>query len=108
MTGGASNPLLIKKRIKDNGKLWGAVVQFQGKLRKITKEYLITVIESDNPNRQVLVDFPEADIPVTLTTITVNGKPVLRTVWDNTIKNNFHKVPAIKLVSANKLRILKP
>lgn len=98
-----TNPYLVTRRIIDGTKLWGAVLQFRGKKFKIEKEPLINLAE----NQQVLVDFTGGDIPVSLTTMVVNGKKVLRTIRDGVMRNNFSKVKAVKLISCNKLKIKK-
>ena len=98
-----SNPYLVKKRIVDHGRLWGVKVQYNGREYKLETENLIKEIDN---GKQVLVDYPGGDHPVILTTITVNGKKVLRTLFDGQIKNNFAKVPKIVLITANKLRVL--
>lgn len=100
-----SNPYLVIRRIVDKGKTWGALIQYQGNKLKLTYDELINVITSNK--RPVVVDFPGRDTPVSLTTITVNGKPVLRTIADGVTKNNFNKVPAVKLVTCNKYKYLK-
>ena len=87
----------------DHNKLWGVKVTFNGQDYKLETDQLIKEIDN---GKQVLVDYPGADHPVILTIITVNGKKVLRTLFDGQIKNNFSKVPKIVLITANKLRKL--
>lgn len=98
-----TNPYLVTRRIIDGTKLWGAVLQFRGKKFKIEKDALINLTDTS----QVLVDFAGGDISVSLTTMIINGKKVLRTIRDGVIRNNFSKVKAVKLISCNKLRIKK-
>jgi hypothetical protein len=98
-----TNPYLVTRRILDGKSLWGAVLQFRGKKFKIEKEALINLADTS----MVLVDFAGGDIPVSLTTMIVNGKKVLRTIRDGVIRNNFNKVKPVKLISCNKLRIKK-
>jgi len=98
-----TNPYLVTRRIMEGTKLWGAVLKFRGQTFKIDKDSLINLTDTN----QVLVDFSGGDIPVSLTTMLINGKRVLRTIRDGVVKNNFSKVKAIKLISANKLRVKK-
>jgi hypothetical protein len=99
-----SNPYLVIRRIVDKGRTWGAVLKYQGNKFRVTYQELIDIIQSNK--KPVYVDFPGADIPVTLTTVSVNGKPALRTIHDNVTKNNFNKIRAIKLVTCSKYRYL--
>lgn len=96
-----TNPYLVTRRILDGTKLWGAVLQFRGQKFKIETDALINLTDTS----QVLVDFSGGDIPVSLTTMVINGKKVLRTIRDGVIKNNFAKVKAVKLISCNKLKV---
>jgi hypothetical protein len=99
-----SNPYLVIRRIVDKGRTWGAVLKYQGNKFRVTYQELIDIIQSNK--KPVYVDFPGADIPVTLTTVSVNGKPALRTIHDNVTKNNFNKIRAVKLVTCSKYRYL--
>jgi hypothetical protein len=96
-----TNPYLVTRRILEGNRLWGAVLQFRGKKFKIEKDALINLTDTS----MVLVDFAGGDIPVSLTTMIVNGKRVLRTIRDGVTRNNFNKVKAVKLISCNKLKI---
>lgn len=99
-----SNPYLVIRRIVDKGRTWGALIQYQGRKMKLTYQELVDVV--DSKKRPVVVDFPNRDVPVSLTAISMNGKLVLKTIADGEIKNNFNKIKAIKLVTCNKYRYL--
>jgi hypothetical protein len=104
------SPYLVKKRILEGNKLWGAVVENQSKLFKMDIQDLLGLISYYK--RTVLVDIPNADKPATLVVVNHMIKDGLafyfRTVHDKLKGNNFNKVPAIKLITANKLKVLKP
>jgi len=103
------SPYLVKKRIVDGKKTWGFILQNRGKDFKIDKEEVIKLVE--NYPKSVLVDFAGADKPVYLVVIEEIKKGAikkyLRTIWDETIKNNLNSVKAIKLISTNKLKVFK-
>lgn len=107
------NPLMVLKRIlhREVNRLWGVLIQYQGKKYKMTREQLIDVIESEK--RPVQVDFPGADIPVALTAVTLAGKKYFRTVWDTNAKgkaelrNNFNQVKACRIEAVEKIKIIK-
>ena len=99
-----SNPYLVIRRIVDKGRTWGALIQYQGRKIKVTYQELLNIITSNK--RPVVVDFPGRDIPVSLTTISVNGKPALRTIADGITKNNFNKIKKVQLSTCNKYRYL--
>ena len=95
---------LVKKRIVEGSRVIGFILAYRGNDYKISKSDLIELVDS-NPST-VLVDFSGGDNPVYLTTINVNGKKELRTIWDKTIKNNLNKVKKIRLISANRYKLL--
>jgi hypothetical protein len=99
----ASNPYLVIRRIMDKGKLWGVKVLWSGKPYKMTADRLREVIQLGK--RTITVDLPgkAGDSPVALA-IYNNS---FRTLRDGHLCNNFNKVPSIKLISANKFRVLK-
>jgi hypothetical protein len=105
------SPYLVKKRIVDGIKTTGYVLENRGKEQKIDREELIKLVEQ-NPN-SVLVDIKGAkDKPVYLTVTEEtkkdgNIKKLLRTMWDDTIKNNLNQVKPIKASTGNKLKIFK-
>ena len=99
------SPFLIKKRILEGRKLWGVVIQNQGKDYKMDIADLLKLIIIDN--RTVLVDVPGLDEPAVLGVVQNLDKYFVRTIKDNVVDNNFSKVPAVKTISANKLRCLK-
>ncbi len=98
----ASNPYLIVRRIIDKGKLWGVKVKWNGNFYKMNKDRLKEVIE--HKIRSVMVDLPKQDAPVEL--ILYNSDS-FRTIKDGHLCNNFNKVKAIQLISANKFKVLK-
>ena len=104
------SPYLVKKRILEGKTLWGAVVENQSKLYKMDVQDMLTLMSFHK--RTVLVDIPNADKPATLVVVSHRIKDGLafyfRTIHDKIRANNFNKVPAIKLITANKLRVLKP
>lgn len=90
----------------DGKELWGVVVENQSKTYKMDIGDLLGLLVYWN--RTVLVDFAGEDKPSALTVVHENnGKFYFRTIKDKTIKNNFNKIPSIKLISANKLRLWK-
>ncbi len=98
------SPYLIKKRIMDGKELWGVTIENQSKLYKMDIGDLLGLIVYWN--RTVLVDIPNADKPSALTVVHENnGKFYFRTIKDKIIKNNFNEIPAIKLISSNKLKV---
>ena len=68
----------------------------------MSKERLAQVIQ--NKIKTVLVDLKQGDKPVEL--IMYNDTQ-FRTIKDGHLCNNFNKLKAIKLVSANKLKVKK-
>ena len=89
----------------DGKELWGVVVMNQDKLTKMDVGDLLGLLVYQN--RTVLVDFAGQDKPSSLTVVHEGNKFYFRTVKDKTVKNNFNNIPAIKLISANKLRLWK-
>jgi hypothetical protein len=99
-----SNPYLVIRRIVNKGRTWGALVQYQGRKFKLTYEELLNIIQGNK--RPIVVDYPGRDVPVSLTTISVNGKPALRTIADGVTKNNFNKIKKVQLTTCSKYRYL--
>ena len=103
------SPFLIKKRIVDEEGLWGAVVENQSKLYKVAYKDLLKLML--NEERDILVDFAGQDKPAALMVCEERrldgGRFFFRTVRDKTTKNNFAQVPAVKLISTNKLKRLR-
>ena len=105
------SPFTIKRRILEGRKLWGVVIQNQGKAyQKMDVADLLKLMIIDN--RTVLIDFPGSDQPSVLAVVNeqgimATGKYYFRTIKDNIQMNNFNQVPAVKLISCNKLKCLK-
>jgi len=103
------SPFLIKKRIIDKGSLWGVLVENEGKLYKVDVRELLGLIVYFG--RTVLVDIKHADKPASLAVAHRKTKDSLifyfRSVHDQLKGNNFNKVEAIKLITANKYKVLK-
>jgi len=98
----ASNPYLIKRRIMDKNKLWGVKLLWNGKDYKMPAARLKEVIE--HKIRSVLVDMKGQDQPVELVLYNENN---FRTIKDGHLCNNFNKLKSIKLISANRFKILR-
>ena len=96
-----SNPILVVRRIMDKGKLWGVKIKYQGQYFKMAKERLAEIITHDI--KPVTVDMKIGDAPVSLTMYNDS----FRTIHDGHLCNNFNKIPSIKLISANKLKVKK-
>ena len=100
------SPYLIKRRIMEGNELWGVEIENQSKLFKMDIGDLLGLLVYWN--RTVLVDIPNADKPSSLTVVQEkNGRFYFRTIRDKVIKNNFNKIPEIKLISCNKLKVLR-
>ena len=106
----SQSPYLVRKRIFEGKSLWGAVVWHQSELFKVDIRDLLGLI--DYYKKPVLTDVKGADTPATVDVVHRKTKDGLayyfRAVHDKIKGNNWNKVDKIKLVSANKLRILKP
>lgn len=87
----------------DKGKLWGVKLQYNNEYWKMNKERLMEIIQ--HKIKTVLVDVKgNKDQPVEL--ILYNDTQ-FRTIKDGHLCNNFNSLKAIKLVSANKLKVKK-
>ena len=99
------SPYLIKKRVVDDGELWGVIVENQGKKYKLPVKDMLRLILNDE--RTFLVDFAGQDKPSSLSVVQEKGgRFYFRTVHDKTEKNNFNKIDAIKLISSDKFKKL--
>jgi len=109
----ANNIYLVKKRILDQGKLWGVILFTDGSSYKAPSEDLLKLVNWES-NATVLVDLTGGgDNPVNLKpwpVKTADGiRYAFRTEADGVVRNNFNSLPAVKLVSANKIKyLIKP
>ena len=98
------SPFIVKKRIVERGKLEGVILENQSKLYKMDVQELLGLIAYFK--RSVLVDYSGADKPAALAVVNEKVADGLRfyfrTVHDKVTKNNFSKVPKVKLISSKR------
>lgn len=97
----ARRTFIIKKRILENGNLWGVVAETNGQQFTIKVDDLLSMlVVAQFP---FVVDYPHADKPATLTAAHKLRKDGMsyhfKTIGDNTTRNNFSKVKAISVNS---------
>ena len=99
----------MKRRILDGNTLWGVLIENQSKTYKMDIRELLDLIVYYK--RTVLVDIKHADKPASVAVAHRKTKDGLvfyfRTVHDAIKSNNFNKIEAIKLITANKYKVLK-